>query len=174
MDNLKLVERDMTSAEFERMKRGFDEHALDNHVAVQGSDRFGFVAQAGDQFVGCVSGLAYKNGDAYSGWFYLTDLFVEAKHRRRGIGATLLAMLEQMLLQRGIDKIWTWTAGYEGPAFYKRQGYKIFAEMDKVVFQRRRSHWATQIFVDAKFSRQSCEVSCGLPKTYWITCWAAA
>ncbi len=130
MDDLELIERDMTSAEFERMKRGFDEHALDNHVAIQRSDRFGFVAQTGDQFIGCVSGLAYKNGDVYSGWFQLTDLFVEAAYRRRGVGATLLATLEQRLLQRGVDKIWTWTAGYEGPAFYKRQGYELFVEME--------------------------------------------
>ena len=27
----------------------------------------------------------------------------------------------------GIKHIWTWTAGYEGPDFYLKQGYKVFA-----------------------------------------------
>lgn len=105
MDDLKLVERDLTSAECERMKRGFDEHTLDNGVAIQGSDRFGFVAQLSDQFIGCVSGLVYKNGCVFSGWFQLIDLFVEAAYRRRGIGTALLATLEQTLLQQDINKI---------------------------------------------------------------------
>ena len=129
MSGIHLIERDMTSAEFERMKRGFDEHALDHGVAIQASDRIGFVTLDGEQFIGCASGLAYKNGDAYSGWFYLTDLFVEKPYRRRGIGATLLAALEERLSQMGIHKLWTWTAGYEGPKFYKRQGYEMFVNM---------------------------------------------
>ncbi len=130
MGHVRLCERDMTSGELARMNSGFDEHALANGVALQSSDRFGFVALEDEAFVGCASGLAYKHGDAYSGWFYLTDLFVEKAHRRQGIGATLLNALEQTLRARGIDKIWTWTAGYEGPAFYKRQGYKVFAKME--------------------------------------------
>jgi len=130
MSTISIIEREMTSVEFARMNAGFDENTIDNGVAIQSSERMGFVALDGDEFVGCVSGLAYKNGDAYSGWFFLTDMFVEKAYREQGLGAKLLTALEDKILARGIDKVWTWTAGYEGPGFYKKQGYSVFAELE--------------------------------------------
>jgi ribosomal protein S18 acetylase RimI-like enzyme len=130
MPEISIVEREMTPVEFARMNAGFDEHTLDNGVVLQSSERMGFVALDGDEFIGCVSGLAYKNGDAYSGWFFLTDLFIEKAYRKRGIGSQLLKALEDKILACGIDKVWTWTAGYEGPGFYKKQGYTVFAELE--------------------------------------------
>ena len=130
MKNITILNRDMTSAEFARMKAGFDEHTLEKGVLIQTSDRFGFVAMDGNTFIGCSSGLAYKNGDIYSGWFNLTDLFVEKAYRYQRIGAKLLGALEKEIFQIGVRNIWTWTAGYEAPPFYKKQGYEIFAEME--------------------------------------------
>lgn len=130
MNRIKYIEREMTDAEFARMNAAFDEHTLEQNVAIQRADRFGFVALDGDTFIGCSSGLAYKNGEVYSGWFYLTDLFVEKAYRCRGIGARLLAALEETVRPQGVDKIWTWTAGYEAPEFYAKQGYAIFAELE--------------------------------------------
>ena len=130
MSQIEILDRDMTSGEFERMQAGFDEHALDSGVEIQSSDRYGFVALDGDTFIGCASGLAYKNGEEYSGWFYLTDLFVEKTHRLQGLGAALLMALEEKILTVGARNIWTWTAGYEGPEFYQKQGYEVFAEME--------------------------------------------
>ncbi len=130
MPHISVINRDMTAAEFSRMKAGFDEHTLDHEVKIQNSDRYGFVAMDGDLFVGCSSGLAYKNGEEYSGWFYLTDLFVEKEYRGNRIGARLLGSLEQAIISIGVKHIWTWTAGYEAPAFYQKQGYEIFAELE--------------------------------------------
>ena len=130
MKPITILERDMTEVELTRMNAGFDEHARDHDVAAQDSDRFGFVALDGETFIGCSSGLAYKNGETYNGWFYLTDLFVEKAYRSQGIGAQLLAALEDLLYRQGVRKIWTWTAGYEAPAFYKKQGYEVFAELE--------------------------------------------
>ena len=112
------------------MHAGFDEHTHDNGAEVQDHQRFSFVALAGGKFIGCVSGLAYKNGDQFNGWCCLTDLFVEKEYRRQGQGAQLLQAMEKTLQQHGIDKIFTWTAGYEAPGFYKKQGYTIFAELE--------------------------------------------
>lgn len=130
MHTIRIENREMTDQEFERMKAGFDEHTLENGVAIQSADRFGFVAIAGDTFIGCSSGLAYKNDKVYSSWFYLTDLFVEKAYRFQSVGANLLANLEKEITTQGIQHIWTWTAGYEAPAFYQKQGYEIFAEME--------------------------------------------
>jgi len=130
MGTINIIERDMTPSEVKRMNAGFNENTIDNGVIPQGNQRFGYVAMDGENFIGCVSGLAYKNGEQFNGWCYLTDLFVEKEYRQQGIGAKLLSNLENILLQSGIDKVWTWTAGYEAPKFYIKQGYEIFAEME--------------------------------------------
>lgn len=130
MNNINIINREMTDEEFKRMKAGFDEHTLDNSVEVQSAVRYGFVSVDGQTFVGCSSGLAYKNGENYSGWFYLTDLFVEKAFRSQEVGAKLLRALEEEIIRKGVKHIWTWTAGYEAPGFYLKQGYEIFAEME--------------------------------------------
>ena len=93
MGEIRIIERDTTSAELERINAGFDEHAVDNGVEIQSSVRIGFIALDGEKFIGCASGLAYKNGIEYSSWFYLTDLFVEKEYRLQGIGSKLLKVL---------------------------------------------------------------------------------
>ncbi len=130
MNTISLVEREMTDAEFARMNAGFDEHTREHDNPVQTSDRFGFVALDGDAFIGCASGLTYKNGDTYNGWFYLTDLFVEKAHRGQGLGAELLRRLEDRVAALGVTNFWTITAGYEAPGFYQKQDYQIVFEQE--------------------------------------------
>jgi GNAT superfamily N-acetyltransferase len=129
-DPIRIIDRNMTPVELELEKRGFDNHSVDSGVEIQSSDRMGFVALVGKMFVGCVSGLAYKNGAEFSGWFNLTDLFVEKEHRFQGIGTELLDALESKLLHHGVRQIMTWTAAYEAPEFYKKQGYEVFVELE--------------------------------------------
>lgn len=128
MDTINLVEREMTDAEFARMNAGFDEHTREQGNPLETSERHGFVALGGENFVGCASGLAYKVGDTYNGWFYLTDLFVEKAHRGQGLGAELLQRLEDKVAALGVTNFWTFTAGYEAPGFYQKQGYQIIFE----------------------------------------------
>lgn len=130
MSSIKVLNREMTPEELQRMYRGFDEHTVENGVKVQSSDRYSYTAEKDGQFIGCSSGLAYKNGKNYSGWFYLTDLFVEKAYRGQGLGAKLLGDLEAKIQSLGVENIWTWTAGYEAPSFYQKQGYEIFAQME--------------------------------------------
>lgn len=130
MTELSVSERPMTEAEFARMNMGFEAHTIAHGNPVQVAERFGFVAQQKNAFVGCSSGLAYKNGLNYSPWFYLTDLFVEQAFRGRGLGAILLNHLEQRVALLGLETIWTWTAGYEAPGFYQKQGYTLFCELE--------------------------------------------
>ena len=92
-----------------------------NGIEIQCADRFGFVALAG--------GTAYKNGEKYSGWFYLTDLYVEEGFRAQGLGKKLVNSLELEISKIGVSKIWTWTAGYEASEFYQKQGYSVFTQL---------------------------------------------
>ena len=129
MSDISIVERELTEPELRRIRAGFDEHAIENGNPPEKRERFGFVAMDHGLFVGCSSGLAYLKTMGYSNWFYITDMFVEKPFRGRGIGAELLRQLEERVSSRGIGNIWTWTAGYEAPGFYQKQGYEVFCEM---------------------------------------------
>ncbi|MEE9516287.1 MAG: GNAT family N-acetyltransferase [Candidatus Adiutricales bacterium] len=130
MTSIGIVEREMTEPEFARMKAGFDEYAIEHGNPTEISERFGFVAMDGEKFVGCSSGLAYRKTNGYGNWFFITDLFIEKPFRGQGLSAELLRKLEERVILLGIGNIWTWTAGYEAPDFYQKQGYEIFCEMD--------------------------------------------
>lgn len=131
MSKISIVNRGMTSEEIERMNLGFDELSLEEGVEIESSDRFSFVALKGNTFIGCSSGLAFKNGENYSGWFLLTDLFVEKEYRSKGLGSELLKSIEEKVVTLGVKHIWLWTSGYEALKFYRRQDYKKFTEMEK-------------------------------------------
>jgi len=130
MGSISITEREMTETEFARMKRGFDQHTMEHGNPVQAAERFGFVVMDGEQFVGCSSGLAYAHDKEYNNWFFITDLFIECPYRKQGLGAAVLRKLEETVAALGIKNIWTWTAGYEAPEFYKKQGYKVFCELE--------------------------------------------
>ncbi len=127
-------EREMTEAEFAQMNAGFVVNILEHDNPVQTSERFSFIALDEDTFIGCASGLTYKNGPVYNGWFYLTDLFIETPYRGQGLGAAILQKLEQRVAALGITHFLTFTAGYEAPEFYQKQGYHIIFEQENWYF----------------------------------------
>lgn len=130
MDNINIVNRDLNSDELDSVNSGFDAVSLEEGVELESTERISFVALDGDRFVGCASGLAHKNGDQYSGWFHLTDLFVQKESRNQGLGAELLKELEGRLTEQGMRRIWLWTSGLPTLKFYDRHGYAPFAEME--------------------------------------------
>jgi GNAT superfamily N-acetyltransferase len=131
MKEIRIIERDMTDLEFSQMNAGFKDYELLQTGEIQTSDRLGFVILDGSIFVGCSSGLVYKNGEKYNNWCQLTDLFIEKDYRGQGLGKKVLNKLEEKLISLEIHNIWTWTAGYEAPDFYKKQGYEVFCELEK-------------------------------------------
>ncbi len=120
----------MTEAEFARLNAGFDEHTIEHGNPIDVEERYGFIISDGDAFVGSATGLAYRRDGTYNNWFYLSDLFVEKPYRGQGLGATVLAKLEARVASLGIANMWTWTAGYEAPGFYRKQGYMVFYELE--------------------------------------------
>ena len=132
---LAIVDLDIVSSMPPQLtaETGFDvmAHALEGLVSANANDISDIHALTAIELVWTYLPRAYKNGDEFSGWFYLTDLFVEREYRLRGIGSGLLRALEEKLLQYQVNRIWTWTAGHEGPEFYKKQGYTVFAELEK-------------------------------------------
>ena len=130
MNKISILNRGMTPEELTRVNLGFDELSLEEGVELESSDRFSFVALQENTFIGCASGLANKNGENYSGWFYLTDLFVEKEYRNYGLGTKLLKAIEQYAVTAGIKHFWLWTSGDKALRFYKRHGYMKFTEME--------------------------------------------
>lgn len=127
---IKFEFRDMSKDEYKREQSAFNENGIEFGNPSEKQERFGFVASIDEKFVGCSSGLAQKNNDEYGRYFYLSDLLVEKEHRRHGYGEKLLQLLEYKMKPLGIEYIWTWTAGYEAPAFYLKQGYEIFTSFE--------------------------------------------
>ena len=130
MKNITIAEREITQSEYAGMMAGFDEHTEEHDNPVETAERFSFVVMANDRFIGCSSGLAYKSDCGYNKWFFITDLFIESSYRRQGLGGAVLKKLEERASALGIKKMWTWTAGFEGPDFYRKKGYGVFYEQD--------------------------------------------
>lgn len=120
----------MTDSEYKREQSAFDEHGLEFGNPAEKQERFGFVATEDGKFVGSSSGLAQKNNKKYGKYFYLSDLLVEKEYRKQGYGKKLLELLENRLKLLGVEYVWTWTAGYEAPTFYLKQGYEIFTKFE--------------------------------------------
>ena len=89
-----------------------------SHQAEQ--KRYSYTAEENNIVVGFASGLTNHK------WFYLSDLWVHEDYRRQGLGAKLLAMLEDKIKALGIRHIYTWTQGPTNPEFYQKQGYRVF------------------------------------------------
>jgi GNAT superfamily N-acetyltransferase len=130
MNEINIVNRELTSTEIEQVNSGFDNLSIEEGIELESTDRISFVALNGDRLVGCSSGLAHKNGGKYSGWFFLTDLFIEKEYRNKGIGSNLLKELEEMIRTVGVKNIWLWTSGPSTLRFYYRHGYTQFVEME--------------------------------------------
>ena len=126
MRNIRLLDRDLTQLELERMHQSFGENQLASGVPLTVQVRHNVIAvEDTDSFIGCASGLETDNH-----WFHLTDLWLEEAYRKRGLGTALLKQLETKLAAAGITDVYTWTAGYEAPGFYRRQGYELFCEFE--------------------------------------------
>jgi len=59
----------------------------------------------------------------------LQQLWVDAAHRRQGIGARLIRAFEQQAQQRGCRIFYLETFSFQAPALYRSLGYEVRAEL---------------------------------------------
>lgn len=130
MQQFEILNREMTPEEIVKMNSGFDQLSLEEGVELESSEKLTFVALNENTFVGCASGSMNKNGDSFSGWFFLSDLFVEKEFRSQGLGSELLKAMEERAIAKGMKHIWLWTSGAKSLRFYARHGYEQFTSME--------------------------------------------
>ncbi len=99
---------------------------------------FCFARDASGQLVGGLRARWW--GSAWE----VQQLWVDARHRRRGIASELLRRVERAARERGGTLIYLDTFSFQAPALYERNGYEVACRFDgfphgivKYVMQRR-------------------------------------
>ena len=63
---------------------------------------------------------------------HIKALVVEPDYQKQGLGASLLAELEEKVMAEGVSSITLSTKSYQAKDFYLKQGYEIYASLDDV------------------------------------------
>jgi GNAT superfamily N-acetyltransferase len=69
-------------------------------------------------------------GSTWCGWLYVATLWVDAAHRRGGLGSKLLQAAEAQALRRGCRHACLATFSYQARPFYERHGYRVFGQLE--------------------------------------------
>jgi len=116
---MKITDREVTKQELKEIYEDFKKIDIQYGVPQVEKTRHNVTADENGMVVGMASGLTNHK------WFYLSDLWIHEDYRGQGLGAKLLAMLEDKIKAIGIKHIYTWTTGYNSnEIFYQKQGYR--------------------------------------------------
>ena len=63
---------------------------------------------------------------------HIKALVVDKGHQKKGLGASLLAELEEKAEKAGVSSITLSTKSYQAKDFYLKQGYEIYASLEDV------------------------------------------
>lgn len=63
---------------------------------------------------------------------HIKALVVDKGHQKKGLGASLLAELEERAEKAGISSITLSTKSYQAKDFYIKQGYEIYASLEDI------------------------------------------
>ena len=66
----------------------------------------------------------------YHDWLYISDLWVHKDYRGQSIGSSLLQYAENKAKDKGIENAHLWTASYEAPEFYIKNGYQLCLRLE--------------------------------------------
>ena len=61
---------------------------------------------------------------------HIKALVVDKEHQKKGLGASLLAELEEKAEKAGVSSITLSTKSYQAKDFYIKQGYEIYANLE--------------------------------------------
>ena len=117
---VQISEREITQNELFDIYDDFRKIEIHDGVPQKEQVRYQYLAEEKGKVIGFASGLTNHK------WFYLSDLWIHENYRRKGLGAKLLKMLEEKIINIGIEHIYTWTSGFSSPMFYENQGYRVF------------------------------------------------
>jgi N-acetylglutamate synthase-like GNAT family acetyltransferase len=84
-----------------------------------------FLRDENDQIVGAVNG----NYGTFR-WLYVNALWVRDDLRGRGHGTVLMNRIEAEAVKHGARNAFLNTMSFQAPEFYKKRGYKVFAELE--------------------------------------------
>ncbi|QXI40451.1 GNAT family N-acetyltransferase [Pseudomonas xantholysinigenes] len=63
-------------------------------------------------------------------WLYIELLAIPEQSRGQGIGTRLIGMAEEVAREKGCIGIWLDTFDFQAPAFYERNGFSRFANLE--------------------------------------------
>lgn len=115
-----ITQREITRDELQMIYDDFKKIEIADGVPQQEEERYQFTAEENGEVIGFVSGLTKYR------WFYLTDMWVDERYRRQGLGSKLLKMMEDKVTANGMEHIYLWTSGRINPFFYEKHGYQSF------------------------------------------------
>jgi ADP-ribose pyrophosphatase YjhB (NUDIX family)/GNAT superfamily N-acetyltransferase len=97
---------------------------------------------AGELVGGLVADVAF-------GWLHVELLWVDERRRGRGLGSRLLAAAEDRARELGCTRAYVSTLAWQAPDFYRRHGYRPFAEAPSFVAGQTRFWLAKALTEDA-------------------------
>ncbi len=113
-----ITKREITKTEYKKILDDFKSIEYHYHLPNDNSKRLNVtIEDDNNEVIGFASGLINHK------WFYLSDLWIQENHRKKGMGTKILKILEEDTKLKGIRHIYTWTTGYNGnDIFYEKQG----------------------------------------------------
>src|SRR5687768_10632800 len=76
--------------------------------------------------------LAGLSADFHWNCMYLDVLWVEPKHRKKGLGSSLLRQAERIAKERSYELIYLSTFQFQAPEFYAKHGYSLVGKLPGV------------------------------------------
>ena len=73
--------------------------------------------------------LGGLQGFLFWGWLYVNMFWLDEKTRGKGIGSAVLAAAEKEAARRKCFGVYLDTGSFQAPGFYRKQGYKQFANL---------------------------------------------
>src|SRR5437016_4804670 len=107
-----------------RIGKGIEQHGITLFPDTKVTDVTFFLRDEAGAIVGGVAG----NHGSF-GWLYVDALWVADDLRGHGYGKRLMGMIEAEAVRHSCTNVYLNTFSFQAPAFYKKLGYTVFAEL---------------------------------------------